>query len=268
MVRPKGGKGIISGLTAPTALAAVAAVVVMGAIASCTRKAGTPAQAPAAASALYGKGTIRGIAVWQGAAPAPEEIKMSGDPQCAARHKGGKLVNQSVIVGPNKGLANVLVRVIEGIPADANYPAPDYVAELDQNGCAYSPRLVAIQRGQKIRFKNSDQMLHNVHSLSKVNEGFNFSMPGSLPISDPKVFDKAEGIFTVKCDIHPWMQAFVAVSAHPFFTVTGADGTYTISNLPSGTYLVEGWHEKGGSLVYQIKVKDGEMGTVNFPFGG
>ena len=87
-----------------------------------------------------------------------------------------------------------------------------------------------------------------------------------MAVSDPKGFDKAEGVFVVKCDIHPWMQAYVAVSPHPFFAVTGADGSYSIPNLPAGTYVVEAWHERGGAKSYKISVKDGESGTVNFGF--
>ena len=106
--------------------------------------------------------------------------------------------------------------------------------------------------GQTLKLKNSDGLLHNVHALPKVNTPFNMAMPANRTEADTK-FGKEEGMFLVKCDVHPWMTAYVGVFANPFFAVTGKDGKFSIAGLPPGTYEIEAWHEKLG-----VKSGDGD----------
>ena len=112
---------------------------------------------------------------------------------------------------------------------------------------------------------NSDGVLHNVHSLSKLNSPFNRAMPGSVKEAE-FTFTKEEGVFKVKCDVHPWMGAFIGVTAHPFYAVSGDGGTFTISDLPAGTYEIEAWHEKLGVQTSTVTVGDGESVSADFTF--
>src|SRR5204863_1113955 len=127
-------------------------------------------------------------------------------------------------------------------------------------GCMYEPHILALAIGQELKVKNSDGFLHNVHSLAEKNPGFNFGQPtqddGKAVPDQPKVAE----IFHVKCDVHPWMSAYIAVFDHPFFAVSKADGTYTIKNVPDGDYTLQFWHEKYATTPVEVKVsvKDGK----------
>ena len=136
---------------------------------------------------------------------------------------------------------------------------------MDQSGCQYKPHVLALQVGQPLKVLNSDGVLHNVHALPKTNGQFNMAMPGTRKDAE-HTFEKAEGAFQVKCDVHPWMTAYVSIFDHPFFGVTKDDGKFKLADLPAGTYEIEAWHEKLGSKVEKITVADGESKTVDFKF--
>jgi hypothetical protein len=111
----------------------------------------------------------------------------------------------------------------------------------------------------------SDGILHNVHGLPKQNREFNIGMPANLT-EKSVTLNQPEPLFPVKCDVHPWMNAYVAVMSHPFWAVTDEDGAYSIENLPAGTYTVEAWHERLGTQTSQITVADGEGASADFAF--
>jgi len=108
-------------------------------------------------------------------------------------------------------------------------------------------------------------VLHNIHTLPKVNPAFNKGMPPTLKEATT-VFAKPEDVFHIKCDVHPWMSAFLAVFTHPFFSVTGTDGKFTISGLDPGTYEVTAWHERLGTQTASITVGANETKSQNFKF--
>ncbi len=129
----------------------------------------------------------------------------------------------------------------------------------------YVPHVTAMMVGQQLKVKNSDPTLHNVHSLSTVNGSFNKGQPN---VNDGELMDpqpKAPEVFRIKCDVHSWMAGWVAVFDHPYFSVTGDDGTYTIKNLPDGDYTLQAWQEKYGTQEQKITVKDGKA-TADFTF--
>ena len=130
-------------------------------------------------------------------------------------------------------MANIMVWVSKGLPAGKTWPAPKTPVVLDQKGCVYVPHVMGIMVGQPYRILNSDGVLHNIHTLPKVNPAFNKGMPPTLKEAST-VFEKPEAVFHVKCDVHPWMSAYVSVFNHPFFSVTGTDGKFTISGLDAG----------------------------------
>jgi plastocyanin len=169
--------------------------------------------------------TISGTVVFEGKAPAMKPVAMDADPVCAKKHKD-PVLNEVLVLGPGQTMGNVLVSVTKGLAAGKTYPAPKDPVVMDQNGCKYSPHVMGIMVGQPFKILNSDGLLHNVHALPKVNKQFNMAMPPNRTEA-VETFTQAEGIFTIKCDVHPWMQAYIQVLSHPFFAVTKEDGKFT-----------------------------------------
>jgi hypothetical protein len=124
---------------------------------------------------------------------------------------------------------------------------------------------MGIMVGQPYRILNSDGVLHNIHTLPKVNPAFNKGMPPTLKEAST-VFEKPEAVFHVKCDVHPWMSAWVRVFNHPFFSVTGTDGKFTISGLDAGTYEITAWHERLGTQTASVTVAATGAKTHDFKF--
>jgi plastocyanin len=142
-------------------------------------------------------------------------------------------------------------------------PAPSAPATLDQKGCRYEPHVVGVMVGQELLIRNSDDLLHNIHALPFENKEFNFGQP-SKGMEEKKTFAKQEVMVKVKCDVHPWMSAWVGVVAHPCFAVTDATGKFEIKGVPPGKYTVEVWQEKYKSVTADVEVKAGAAATANF----
>lgn len=212
---------------------------------------------------------VSGVVKWNGAAPALQTINMDSDMNCKSKHsseKGGPK-SQALVLGSGNTVGNVFVRVKSGLPAGKTYDPPSTPAIITQEGCLYAPRVVGVLKGQDVKFLNHDGILHNVHALPKKNRPFNLSMPATMKESTPKKFKDEEFMFDVKCDVHPWMLAKVAVMDHPFFAVTSADGKFEIKDLPPGTYEIEAWHEKAGTKTAKVTVPaSGDPGPVSFTF--
>ncbi len=208
-------------------------------------------------------GTVTGTIKYDGEVPKFKEIKMDADPICLSHHTS-PVYPENLVVGEGNTMANVFVYVKSGLPAKP-YPAPKEAVTFDQNGCQYSPHVLGIMVGQPLKVLNPDGTLHNVHALCKVNEEFNLAMPKTRTEVE-KVFDKPEPMFSIKCDVHPWMGAYMAVMEHPFFSTTKTDGKFTIENLEPGTYEIEAWHEKLGTKTASVTVAGPETKVVDFTF--
>ena len=165
----------------------------------------------------------------------------------------------------NGTLANAFVWLKEGVP-EGRWTPPAKPAVLDQKGCLYEPHVIGVVIGQPVEFRNSDGTNHNIHPLPQKNQEWNESEP---PKSEGKMktFDREEVMIPVKCNIHPWMRAYIGVVRHPFFAVTGDDGTFTIKGVPPGNYTVEVWHEKYGRKDVKVAVAAKESKTVDFTLG-
>ena len=205
---------------------------------------------------------LTGKAVFEGTPPAPQTIKMDADPVCAGQHAGG-MPSEEVVVNSNNTLKNVFVYVKEGLPKDQKFEAPKDPVAFDQRGCHYSPHVFGVMAGQPIQIINSDGTLHNVHALPKNSKEFNLGMPIQGMKLNQK-FDAPEVMVKFKCEVHSWMAAWAGVLDHPFFAVTGEDGTFSIKDLPAGQYTLEAWHEKYGTQTAAVKVPD--QTEVNFTF--
>jgi plastocyanin len=208
--------------------------------------------------------SITGTVTFAGTAPKLNPIPMDADPVCAKKHST-PVLSEKLVLGSGNTMGNILVYVSKGLPAGKTYPAPSTPVTLDQNGCMYVPHVQGIMVGQAYRILNSDGILHNIHALPKINSQFNRPMPPTMKETSTK-FDKAEDVFTIKCDVHPWMQAFMGVFTHPFFATTKADGKFTISGLDPGTYTITAWHEILGPQTMTVTVGANETKTANFKF--
>jgi len=235
---------------------------------SATATAGTaaaPSAQPAAAAVSADAATITGTVKLQGTAPAMPTIQMAADPYCQSQHSSAPVKDEEVVVDSNGDLANVFVYV-KNVPG--SYPPPSTPVVLDQHGCQYHPHAIVLQVGQPLQIKNSDATLHNIHALPVINSPFNEGQPIQGMVSTKKL-DKAEITpFRVKCDVHGWMKAFMAVMPNPFYSVSADNGTFTISGLPPGNYTVVAWHEKYGQQEQQITVAPKESKAVAFTFKG
>jgi plastocyanin len=208
-------------------------------------------------------GTISGTVVYEGKVPALKPLAVAAEPMCAKKH--ATVPNEALVLGAGNSMANVVVKVVSGLPAGKTWPAPTTPVTMDQIGCQYVPHVLGVMVGQPFKVLNSDGVLHNVHSLPKVNRSFNMAMPPTRKEAT-ETFTKAEGMFVVKCDVHPWMQSFVGVFDHPFFAVTGTDGKFSLANLPAGTYEIEAWHEKLGTQKSTVTVGASDTKTASFKF--
>jgi plastocyanin len=220
----------------------------------------TPAPA-AATDRADGPGVIAGSITFQGTAPTPRPLTTDSDPLCKPEPGA---TSEVLLVGPGNGLQNVFVYVKDGL-GTRTYPVPQEPVVLDQKGCRYSPHVLGIQVGQTLRVTNSDPALHNVNSTPKANRGFNFGQPAGVPPAT-RVFTTPEIGVPFRCDVHPWMNAYAGVVAHPFFAITAADGTFEIKGLPAGTFTVEAWHEQLGTQT-QTATPDGKTpAKLDFTF--
>lgn len=220
------------------------------------------AQAPAAPAAAGGAASVTGSVKLEGTAPAGEKVKFDADPVCKTQHST-PVMTEDVVAGPDGGLKNVFVYVKEGL--SGTYPAPTTPVVLDQAGCWYTPHVFGIQVGQPLQITNSDATLHNVNAKPGQNPPFNVAQPAK-GMKTNKSFTKPEIGVKFKCNVHPWMSAYAGVVEHPFFAVSGADGSFAIPGLPAGTYVLEAWHEKLGTQTQTVTVSDGQAATAAFTF--
>jgi plastocyanin len=170
------------------------------------------------------------------------------------------------VVGPNSELANVVV-MLKGISGKSTGAAAQ-PAVLDQVGCEYTPGILAIQTGQKLIVKNSDPVLHNVHTTPEPNGGNKEQNLAQMPKGADLNFTFAapENFLRFKCDVHRWMFAWVTVVDHPYFAVTDKEGKFTIPNVPPGKYTITALHRKAAptGADQEIEVKEGQPATVTF----
>jgi plastocyanin len=208
---------------------------------------------------------VTGTVTFDGKAPALKPLAMEAEPVCHKAHGGKPVANELLVLGSGNTMANIMVWVSKGLPAGKTWPAPKTPVVLDQKGCVYLPHVMGIMVGQTYRILNSDGILHNIHTLPKINPQFNRGQPATVKEMTTS-FPKPEAMLQVKCDVHPWMSAYIGVFTHPFFSVTSTDGKFTISGLEAGSYEITAWHERLGTQTATIKVGATDTATQNFKF--
>jgi hypothetical protein len=215
------------------------------------------------ASQLAIAGDITGTITLKGTPPKEKDITpLKDDPTCGKLHTEMPTTH-FYVVGPKGELADVIVSVqgISGKSSGASAPA----AVLDQHGCEYVPQILAVQTNQKIDVKNSDPVLHNIHDLPNPDSGNAEKNMAQMPNGPDLTFTfaKPEDFLKFKCDVHPWMFAWVSVFDHPYFAVSAKDGTFKISNVPAGKYTLRAMHRKAGVVTQEVEVKEGAPATVD-----
>jgi plastocyanin len=208
-------------------------------------------------------GSVSGKIRFTGKVPPRKPIDMSGEPACVEAHKG-KAYEESLVVGAGGSVANAFVYVEKGLEGKL-FPTPSSPVVIDQHGCWFRPHVLGIQTGQVLQVVNSDPVTHNIHPMGQVNREWNHSQgPGDEPID--RKFLKSEIMVPVKCNIHSWMHAYLGVLDHPYFAISKDDGTFSIANLPRGTYTLAVWQEKLGTERQQVTVTPGQVSVAGFTF--
>jgi plastocyanin len=245
---------------------AVLSLLLLGACGGGTDEAAAPETAPREIFQVDPAvaASVSGSVQFAGEAPRLVPINMGGDEDCKATHDG-PVYPETVVVNPNGTLKNVFVVVTAGLE-DKAFEVPSTPVHIDQQGCIYVPHVVGIQVGQPLQVTNSDPTLHNVHPLPHDNVEWNKSQAaGAGAINE--TFSKPEFMIPVKCNIHPWMRAYVNVVEHPFFAVTDENGAFSITGLPPGEYTLQAVHERFEAQEFPFTVAAGENAAAEFTFG-
>jgi len=215
-----------------------------------------PADSKAQGKAVRGNGTVAGEVLFAGNPPAMQPLKLGADPVCG---KGSRL-DEQVIVSDGR-LANVLVRLLGAAP---ELP-PSAPVVVDQLSCVFRPRVQGIVRGQSIEIRNGDPTLHNAHAYAGGSTLFNYAQPAGARPVERALTDRSQ-VIKLKCDVHPWMTAFVLVQDNSYFAVTGADGSFSIRGLAAGSYELEAWHERFGVKRARVDLGEGQTAHLTFSY--
>ena len=206
-------------------------------------------------------GSLRGAVRFEGKRSAPKPILMDSEQACQELHRTSVLY-EAVETGKNGGLAKAFVYIKSGLEGKT-FPPPQTAVVLDQRGCQFIPRVVALRAGQTLTVKNSDPVSHNIHPNPRNNRDWNQQQPPESPDLQRR-FTRPEVMIPVKCNIHSWMKTWIGVLDHPYFAVTDRSGAFAFENLPPGEYTVAAWHEHLGETTQSIRVIPKEAATADF----
>ena len=243
-------------------VAAAAGLLVLAS--GCKKQATESTPAPSYTAIDYNNaGTIQGTVHYVNTPPKPIEIDMNQDPACTlgpTNYSEGYVVNHG-------GFANVFIYVKDGL-GNRVYAPPAQPVDIDQKGCRYIPHVVGVMVGQPVRFTNSDPTMHNIHMTPTVggNQAVDISQPPGHE-QDERTFHEPELMIPVRCNNHPWMQAFINVAANPFYAVSDASGRYVIKGLPPGTYTLVADQENLGQKIATVTVGAKQTATQDFTYG-
>ena len=235
-------------VSAPRAVAILGTVTLAASLVACggggsqTSNTSSEPSAPAGAPAglkvdASTAGELTGVVTLDGMAPKNAAIKMNADPVCLREVKGAQFQETFEVGSDGKSLANVFVYVKDGL-GNYVYDTPTEPAKIDQQNCRYHPHVFGMRVGQPLEIVNSDPTLHNIHALPKANTEFNTGQP-IQNMKTTHTFDKPEVMVPFKCDVHGWMNAYMAVLDHPYFAVTDKDGKFDLKTLPPA------FHDRG-----------------------
>ncbi len=208
-------------------------------------------------------GSITGTVRLEGEAPKFKPIDMSAEAACVQANPS-PVVPPIVVTGAHGALANAVVYVKSGL-GSYRFDIPPAPVALDQKGCMYEPRILAVMARQTFEVHNEDPTIHNVHAMPRENRPWN----KSEPVGDPPIeanFTKPELAIPIACNIHPWMRAYMFVFAHPYFAITPKTGEFELKGLPPGTYVIEAWQERFGTQDQTVTLGPKENKSLSFTF--
>lgn len=203
---------------------------------------------------------IVGRVFFEGAAFEPKLIDCRVDWYCHKINRKEPLKTEDLLIGKDNGLQNVFVRVKAGLGGDKKWPVPVEPVILAHRRCRFVPHVFGIMAKQSLEVINTDKTLENTHGLTKRNKPFNFNQPRK-GMKTTLVFSELES-FKIKCDVHPWENAFCHVMEHPFYGLTDKEGKFVIKGLPAGEYELEFWHEKLGTQSRKVTVTGKKAAVV------
>jgi len=208
-------------------------------------------------------GSITGLVKYTGKVEAstPVEVTTTED-ICHAE----PIFKENLVVNSDAGV-RWAVASIKNIKKGKPFPdssAPEDQVKMNQIGCVFTPHVVVAQVGKNVLLLNDDGVLHNVHSWSKKNRSINIAMPGSVKEMKTK-FRRAERI-RVTCDVHPWMIGWFFTTENPYASVTAEDGSFSLTDIPPGTYTIELWHETLGTQEQTVTIDSGKATEIEFIF--
>jgi plastocyanin len=234
------------------------------ATAGCRKTGGEGATKTYSAIDLNTAGTISGTVHFAGKPPARVQIDMGQDPVCSL--SDANYSEQYVV--HDGGLQNVFVYVKDGL-GNKIYAAPSDPVVVDQKGCRFNPHVIGVMAGQPVKFTNSDGTMHNVHMTPTINTN------QTVDLSEPpngtgemRTLASPELMIPVRCNNHPWMEAFINVAANPFYAVSDENGRFIIKGLPPGTYTLVADHEVLGTQTATVTVGSRQTAPQDFTFSG
>jgi hypothetical protein len=208
--------------------------------------------------------SLKGVVRFEGTVPKPKAVNMAADPSCAKQHPS-PVFAQEVRTDSKGDLQDVVVFVAEGL-GDRTFDAPTQPVVVEQKGCMYVPHVLAVRANQPLRVVNDDPTLHNIHPTPANNREWNKAEQPGATVDE--AFAREEIAIPVKCNVHPWMHGYIAVFKHPYYAVTGKDGSFDLSSLPPGTYTIKAWHEKLGTSTQTVTIGANESKAISFVFKG
>ena len=197
---------------------------------------------------------IKGTEQFVGGAVDQKKLPVTVDQFVCGKDKDA----EDLVLSPQRGVRNAVVS-LTAPPPGVKWAFSSAPVFLDQTQCVFVPRLIVVPVGGTVEFLNSDRLLHNIHSSSKINPMFNRTQPKGRTI--PVTFATPE-IVRIGCDLHGWMRAWVVVAEHPFYAVTGAGGEFALNNLPPGKYTLSVWQESLGTVTKDVTVGDTDATVV------
>jgi plastocyanin len=206
---------------------------------------------------------VAGTILYKGERRASKVLSMEAEEGCQKLH-ATPVTEEKIVVSAEGSLANAFVYIKKGLENRRFPPATEAVV-LEQRGCQFVPRVLALRTGQTLAVKNADPVSHNVHPTPQANRDWNQQQPPGAPDLQRK-FAAPEVMIPVKCNVHNWMRSYIGVMEHPYFAVTKADGKFSWPDLPAGQYTLAVWHESLGELTQELTVAPGKPAAVTLEF--
>lgn len=232
--------------------------------AACAAPSETPEAVPEEPAVAGDPGRIVGRLTAGPARDPDRPIDFSSDPVCRGLHPE-EVIASALVTDADSRVANAFVYLSEGVHGD--WPVPEEPLLLDQVGCLFLPRVQGVRAGQTVIARNSDPTLHNVLCQPRLNSAYAIGQPFQ-GMEAPMVFESPEVMIEITCDVHPWMKAWIGVVGHPFFAVSGEDGSFAIDGVPPGSYRLTAWHEVLEPATVDVVVPAGGEARVELTLAG